>query len=171
MKQFWKNLFFGRTGKPYSAWQIELTSRCPLRCRMCNRQEYKNHPRGDMPFDGFKTLLPYLRDVDAVVLEGWGESLLHPHLIECLRLVKEQGPRVGFVTSGSGLDETYISKLVHAEVDFMGFSFSGATPGTHNAIRVNSDLEVLLQDIQSLQELKSRRQTVHRTRQTRGRSG
>lgn len=154
-KGFWKRLFQSSPKKTFSAWQIELTSRCPLRCLMCPRQECSASPPPDMRLEDFKRLLPYLSEVEAVVLEGWGESLLHPHLIEAVRLAKKEGPRVGFVTSGMGLNEAYIDELVQAQVDFMGFSLSGATPQTHDAIRVHSKLEALIRNIRILQEKKA----------------
>jgi len=155
-KGFWQYFFQGSAGKDFSAWQVELTSRCPLKCRMCNRVEYEEFPRKDMSLDNFKRLLPYFKDVEAPVLEGWGESLLHKNLIECIRLVKKEGPQVGFVTSGKGLNETYICELIQAEVDFIGFSLAGATSKTHDSIRVNSHLPTLLNNIQAFQEMKAR---------------
>lgn len=153
---FWPNFFRAQPQKPFAAWQIELTSRCPLRCRMCPKEENQNLPSRHMNLPDFRKLLPYLKDVEAVVLEGWGESLLHKNLVECIQLAKKEGPRVGFVSSGMGLNEAYISELIRVQVDFIGFSLSGATRRTHNAIRVNSDLEVLLKHVQVFQEQKAR---------------
>lgn len=146
-----------RRKKPFYAWQIELTTRCPLKCRMCVRSGFKDWHSGDMSYDNFKKLTPYLKDVERVVLEGWGESLLHKNLTEIIRLVKAEGPEVGFITSGKGLDKAYISELINAGVDFIGFSLSGGSPRTHNFIRVNSDFEVLLQDIKTFNEIKAGR--------------
>ncbi len=146
-----------RRKKPFYAWQIELTTRCPLKCRMCVRSGFKDWHSGDMSYDNFKKLTPYLKDVERVVLEGWGESLLHKNLPEILRLVKAEGPEVGFITSGKGLDKAYISELINAGVDFIGFSLSGGSSRTHNSIRVNSDFEALLQDIKTFNEIKAGR--------------
>jgi MoaA/NifB/PqqE/SkfB family radical SAM enzyme len=104
-----KKLLWGRKGKPFSAWQIEFTTRCPLRCKMCIRKESKNWQYQDMPLEDFKKLLPNLREVESVVLEGWGESLLHKDLSQCIRLVKKEGSQVGFVTSGMGLTENRVA--------------------------------------------------------------
>jgi MoaA/NifB/PqqE/SkfB family radical SAM enzyme len=155
-KSFWKQLLWGPERKPFSAWQIELTTRCPLRCKMCCREGHYDMARQDMPLGNFQRLAPLFKDVEAVVLEGWGESLLHPHLIECIGTVKEAGSRVGFVTSGKTLNDAYITDLVKAGPDFIGFSLSGATPQTHDAIRVNSSLADLTRDIRSFQETKAR---------------
>ncbi len=152
----WRNLFgFSRPKtKPFYAWQIELTTRCPLKCKMCIREGIKDWHNGDMNISDFKRLTPYLKDVETVVLEGWGESLLHKNLIEIIRVAKAAGPRVGFVTSGKVLNREYISELINAGVDFIGFSLSGATLRTHNAIRVNSNLQSLIEHIQTFNEIK-----------------
>lgn len=62
--------------------------------------------------DDFRRLLPYLKEIETVILEGWGESLLHKNLLECIRLVKREGSQVSFVTSGMGLDKAYVSGLM-----------------------------------------------------------
>ena len=157
IEKIFKKLIHREKGKPFSAWQIELTTRCPLRCKMCIRTESKDWQYQDMPFEDFKRILPYLKDVENVVLEGWGESLLYPHLIECIQLVKKEGPKVGFVTSGKGLTEKRVSELIDAGLDFVGFSIAGTTPETHETIRVNSYWQEILNAIQLFNEVKLQR--------------
>jgi MoaA/NifB/PqqE/SkfB family radical SAM enzyme len=141
--------------KRFSAWQIELTTRCPLECSMCIRAGTDNWQHQDMLLEDFKKILPYLNDVETVVLEGWGESLLHRNILDCVRLAKAEGPRVGFVTSGMGLTQERVSGLINAGVDFMGFSLAGTTPEVHDRIRKNSSLVEILQAITRLQEVKA----------------
>ena len=142
--------------RPFSTWQIELTTRCPLQCKMCIRSENDDWQYQDMALEDFKKILPYLGDVETVVLEGWGESLLHKDLSQCIRLVKKEGSQVGFVTSGMGLTRDRISEFIEAGLDFVGFSIAGTTPETHDAIRVNSHLPDLLEGIRLFQEEKKR---------------
>ncbi len=123
---------------------------------MCIRAEGAHWQFQDMSLDDFKKLLPYLREVEAVVLEVWGESLLHRDLAECIRLVKKEGARVGFVTSGMGLTKNRVSELIEAGLDFTGFSISGTTPQTHDAIRVNSHLPDVLNAVRLFHEEKKR---------------
>jgi len=113
--------------------------------------------------EDFKKLLPYVKEVETVVLEGWGESLLHKDLLECVRLVKNEGSQVGFVTSAKGLTENRAAELTEAGLDFIGFSIAGTTPKTHGAIRVNSHLPEILNAIQLFHEEKAR-QKVDRPR-------
>ena len=144
----------------FSAWQIELTTRCPLRCKMCIRTESADWQYQDMPLEDFKKLLPYLRDVETVVLEGWGESLLHKDLSQCISLVKKEGPQVGFVTSGMGLTKNRVSELIEAGLDFVGFSIAGTTPEIHDSIRVNSHLPEVLKAVRFFQEEKTRKKIL-----------
>lgn len=143
--------------KTFFVWQIELTTRCPLKCRMCIRDEAEDWFSSDMNIEDFRKLTPYFKDVETVVLEGWGESLLHKDILEAIRLVKAEGAQAGFVTSGRLLNREYISEIISTGVDFIGFSLSGATPVTHDSIRINSDLKSLIGHIQTFNEIKKER--------------
>ncbi|HEU4383476.1 MAG TPA: radical SAM protein [Anaeromyxobacteraceae bacterium] len=160
----WLTKLAGRSRRRFAAWQIELTTRCPLDCRMCIRQgrEWRN---ADMRLEDFARLAPLLRDVETVVLQGWGEPLLRRDLVEVVRLAKRAGgerapgeaPAVGFVTSGQGLDRRRAEALVDAGLDFIGFSLAGATPEVHGAIRVRSDLDEVVEAAQALAAAKRER--------------
>jgi MoaA/NifB/PqqE/SkfB family radical SAM enzyme len=65
------------------------------------------------------------------------------------------------VTGGKTLTGAYISELVRAETDFIGFSLSGATAATHDSIRINSNLPDLLEHIQVFQETKRREKSSY----------
>jgi len=157
IEKFFRNITGRKKRKLFAAWQVELTTRCPLLCRMCVRAERDDWHYQDMDFENFKRILPYMSDVETVVLEGWGESLLYKHLPDCIRLVKEQGPEVGFVTSAMGLTKDRVSEIVGAGLDFVGFSVAGTTSETHDAIRVNSSLPEVVHAIHLFGEEKLRR--------------
>lgn len=151
---------FGRLFKrerkiPFFAWQVELTTRCPLRCRMCIRDSARDWRAADMPIDNFGRLAPYFRNVENVVLEGWGEPLLYKDLTEAVKIVKDAGSHPGFITSGWGLTRDRIADLVGNGLDFIGFSLAGATPETHASIRVNSDLSDIVEAIECFNRIKA----------------
>jgi MoaA/NifB/PqqE/SkfB family radical SAM enzyme len=139
----------------FFAWQVELTTRCPLQCRMCIRTSCDDWRSRDMAIADFRCLAPYLSRVDYVVLQGWGEPLLHPHLIDAITLVRNAGSRPGFVTSGWGLDTARVAELVRSGVAFIGFSLAGVTATTHDAIRVNSHLDDVLEAIATFRKVKA----------------
>jgi len=147
--------FFSRPlRRSFSAWQIELTTRCPLRCRMCIREGLEKWNYHDMDISDFRRISPLFKDVYTVILQGWGEPLLYKDLFEAIRIVKGEGAKVGFVTSGFGLDTGYIIELIDAGIDFIGFSLAGATHRTHNSIRINSDFNSLIEVIKGFAEIK-----------------
>jgi MoaA/NifB/PqqE/SkfB family radical SAM enzyme len=161
IEKIFKRFIRRRKEKAFSAWQIELTTRCPLRCKMCIRSESEDWQYQDTPLEDFKKILPYLKDVENVILEGWGESLLYKDLAECIRLIKQEGPEVGFVTSGKGLTESRASELLGAGLDFIGFSIAGTQPETHASIRVNSHLSEILNAIRFF-TVEKRRKSITR---------
>ena len=140
--------------KPFFAWQIELTTRCPLKCRMCVREGSVNWQGRDMKLEDFRKISEYFSKAENIILQGWGEPLLNRNLIDAVRMVKEKGARAGFVTSGSSLQRELISELIDTGTDFIGFSFAGATARTHNSIRMHSDFELLLENIRFLNAVK-----------------
>ncbi len=149
LKQLWP-----RPSRRSVAWQVELTTRCPLRCRMCIRQGLADWQGHHMDFDHLRSISPYFRHVDHVVLEGWGEPLVYPQLLDAVQLVKSHGARAGFVTSGYGLTRDYSAALIRAGLDFIGFSLAGASASTHEAIRIHSNLDQILQAIQDMVAIK-----------------
>jgi MoaA/NifB/PqqE/SkfB family radical SAM enzyme len=168
---FFQKLFTLRRRKQFFAWQIEITTRCPLACRMCIRQGLSEWVSADMSLHNFEKLIPYFHDVGTIILQGWGEPLLHKDLCAMIRAAKggtgsgrdlsrlagAQAPLVGFVTSGKGLTGDYSAELIDAGIDFIGFSFAGSTAKTHEGIRLNSDFQELVHAVDAFNELKKKR--------------
>jgi MoaA/NifB/PqqE/SkfB family radical SAM enzyme len=86
-------------------------------------------------------LTSHLGRVDNVILQGWGEPLLYPHLPRALELVASKGARAGFVSSGYGLDDALARDVVRAGTEFISFSVGGAGEETHKLLRPGSSLE------------------------------
>jgi MoaA/NifB/PqqE/SkfB family radical SAM enzyme len=111
----------------------------------------------------FKKIVPYFNDVETVILQGWGEPLLHKDLVPIIRAAKRgwlddayrtagpayRPPAVGFVTSGKGLNAQRSAELMDAGIDFIGFSFAGSSAKTHESIRINSDFGELTAAVQA----------------------
>lgn len=88
--------------------QIELTSRCDLRCKYCVHPNL-GRPKIDMTLEIFDRSLHWLdhfvrqHDQDEVNICGIGESTIHPQFIPMLKAVRKTvGPdvRVVFATNG-----------------------------------------------------------------------
>lgn len=77
--------------------QIELTNRCPMRCRFCPRgvPERMQRPTGFMDLGLFQALLAQLHPGQAsyrpLELHHLGESLLHPQVVDFVKCASEHG--------------------------------------------------------------------------------
>jgi len=82
-------------GRPFEALQIEVTSRCCLKCEMCPRSALAHQwPEIDLSWEAFQRIVPVFGYVQHVHLQGWGEPLLHPRLAEMIAAAKAAGCRV-----------------------------------------------------------------------------
>lgn len=108
---------------------VEVTTRCNLACPMC----VKNSPdwlggEGHMPWEVFQRLESALPQAGAVVLNGIGESLLHPRLPDMVAFVKARQPEDGWCglqTNGLLLDDALAGALVGAGLDVACLSVDG----------------------------------------------
>ncbi|MBN1992108.1 MAG: radical SAM protein [Anaerolineae bacterium] len=151
--------FLGKTekrGSPISVLQIEVTTRCQLKCTFCPNSVLGDRwERGDFSWELYRDAVsPYFLGVDWVYLQGWGEPLLHPRLWDMFRLAKERARRVGFTTNGMLLDEKNARRFVAEEGDLVDISFSGNTAATHEALRCGSGLAQLKENVRRLANLK-----------------
>jgi MoaA/NifB/PqqE/SkfB family radical SAM enzyme len=157
--KFLKNLIDGPESNslPISVLQIEVTTRCQLKCSFCpNSVLGDKWMRGDFSWELYRdSLAPHFSTVDWVYLQGWGEPFLHPHLWDMFRLAKNKARQVGFTTNGMLLNEKNARRFVAEEGDLIDISFSGNTAQTHEALRRGSKLSRLKENVHRLANLKA----------------
>lgn len=124
---------------PYRKALLKITEWCNLRCAHCFVDA------GDygitMPFDVIRdTVIPRLKQcrVANVTLTG-GEPFAHPHFLDIVRVLKNEGIRTGICTNATLINEEQIKLLrdignVHVNVSLDGFS-----PESHGKFRGNRD--------------------------------
>ena len=137
---------------------VEVTSRCNLQCPMCVKHSGpKKSPEGDMPPEIFQSLgqaFPYL---DALILNGIGEPLLHPNLEDFIRVAKISMPAaswVGFQTNGHLLDEPRARSLVAAGLDRIFLSVDATSPELFKAVRSGGSLGSVERALEALSAVK-----------------
>jgi MoaA/NifB/PqqE/SkfB family radical SAM enzyme len=145
-------------GRPFEAFQIEVTSRCNLKCVMCPVTVLADRwPARDMPWETFERVAQAFPRTRWVHLQGWGEPLLHRRFFDMVERAKGAGCKVGFTTNGTRLTRQAGARLIELGLDLVAVSIAGATPATHAAIRVGSDLEKLGENIRKLAQLRGER--------------
>src|SRR5205814_6967147 len=96
--------------------QLEVTAACNLRCRMClvRYRPPVDRVSGSLSLDDVIALVDSLPELRRVTLQGLGEPLLVPHLVEMVRYVSVRGVAVGFNTNGTLLTGPKGEALVQA---------------------------------------------------------
>lgn len=141
--------------RPFEAFQIEVTSRCNLKCVMCpvaalgERWEAR-----DLPWETFERVAEAFGRVKWVHLQGWGEPLLHRRFFDMAARAKAAGCRVGFTTNGTRLTTANGGRLLELGVDLVAVSIAGACAATHEAIRVGSDFVRLQENLRGFAALR-----------------
>jgi radical SAM protein with 4Fe4S-binding SPASM domain len=127
---------------PYAIFNIELTNRCPFRCVMCARTHAMKRPQGDMTFDVYSSIVDqYLRDNLHIAsnyvtwLHGFGESMQHILLFECIRYASSRGMKVGLSLNPLMLTRSLAKKLLMSCPDTLVFSLDGSDNKSFEAIR------------------------------------
>lgn len=123
---------------------VETTSRCNLNCFMCVKQTADGCiTEGDLADTTYARLAEAMPHLDALILNGVGEPLLHPRLEEYIRTAKRRMPSgswVGFQTNGVLLDDKRAQTLAEAGLDRVGLSLDGVTPETFRRVREGGEL-------------------------------
>ena len=137
---------------------VEVTSRCNLRCAICVKQSgAAKSIDGNMLPETFKALAPGFKHLQALVLNGIGEPLLHPLLEEFIRTGKRLMPAqswVGFQTNGHLLDTARGSSLVAAGLDRIFLSVDSTSPEFFKAVRRGGSLGHVERALNALAEAK-----------------
>ncbi|GAA5037443.1 SPASM domain-containing protein [Thermocatellispora tengchongensis] len=132
--------------------QLEVTSACNLRCRMClvRYRPPVNRAEGAMAPELFHRLLEEVPGLRRLTLQGLGEPLLSPHLMPMLAEAKRRGIRAGFNTNATLLTARRSAELVELGVDWVHVSFDAARAATFEAIRDGADFAAVAAGIRGL---------------------
>ena len=124
---------------------VEVTTRCNMRCAMCvKRTGGDSEPEGDLSMPLFGALAPAFPGLEALILNGVGEPLLHPRLEEMIRAARMRMPQkgwVGFQSNGLLLTDARAASLASAGLDRICFSIDGVTPETFRKVRAGGEIE------------------------------
>ncbi len=123
---------------------VEVTTKCNLKCGMCVKQNSDGGIKeGSMSAEIFDALAPAFPHLEALILNGIGESLLHPQLEALIRRAKARMPAgswVGFQTNGMLLNGSRAESLVDAGLDRICLSMDAISPESFSSIRNGGEM-------------------------------
>jgi radical SAM protein with 4Fe4S-binding SPASM domain len=135
-----------------TALQVEVTSACNLRCAMClvRYRPPVNKLAGAMPLAMLRRLVDDVPGLRVLTLQGLGEPLLAPELLEMIGYVKSRGVRVGFNSNATLLTRERADELVAAGLDWLHVSLDGADAQTFEDIREGARFDRVLANLGGL---------------------
>ena len=134
--------------------QIEtINGTCTARCRMCTIGEWTRKPSRmkDKDFEVIlRKFIPYIQYLDYLTLHGCGEPLLDLGLPKKISIAKHWGFRgVGFATNCTELTPSTSSRLIESGLDTIICSIDGIKKETHEAIRVRTHFEEVVENVKA----------------------
>jgi len=118
--------------------QIELTTRCNLRCQWCNQSNaawQEKFGNRDMPFELFEKIIHQLKGSRVVLLYNIGEPLLYKNLFKAIRLARNYIPEVRITSNTTMLTEEKARQLEEAGLTCLNVSIDSPRPELMKKIR------------------------------------
>jgi radical SAM protein with 4Fe4S-binding SPASM domain len=139
---------------------IETTNMCPLNCITCPRR-FMKRKIGTMDFELFKKIIDELssKKIDSITFHLFGEPLTRPELLfRMLDYAHEKMPQslLTFSENGVLLNEENSRKILESPLGEMTLSLDGATKETYEKIRVNSNFEKVMKNVENFLIMKKK---------------
>lgn len=135
--------------------EIEVSTRCNLKCVMCEHTYWKESGR-DMSFDQFKYILDQFPELKWIGLSGIGEAFLNKDFLKMLWLCKSRKIYIELFDGFFLINEKVAQDLVKMQLDKILGSIDAATKETYEKIRPGSDFNKVISNLKYLVELKKR---------------
>ena len=143
--------------------EVEIASKCQMRCPMCWTTYMKDHFKGIMKLDLYKKIIDEAssKGVFSIKLSWRGEPLLNPNLIEMINYAKSKKIKnVAFLTNAELLTDKLTEKLLETELDWISISADGVDE-VYNKIRFPAKFEETLFKVE---RLKKRRESLGKSK-------
>ena len=118
---------------------IETTNFCNAKCIMCPHSTMKR-PQKIMNNDIFNKIIDQIEkekiNPSAFILNGFGEPLVDPHLINRIKIIKNKFPnsKVKFYSNLNLANNKIIKELVVSGLDEINISFNGYNPKNYETV-------------------------------------
>lgn len=148
---------------PYAPLKLHLepTSHCNLRCVMCPQSmDATRGNSGYMTLDLYRKIIDEAREfVLEINLFFRGEPLLHPRIVEMVRIARDAGIAVHINTNATLLRGKMIDGLLDAGLDKLTISFDGGEKELYEQMRRGARYEKTLENTLSFLKAKAARRS------------
>lgn len=153
LNQIYKNI-------PYPSYlEIEITTRCNLKCAICERTFWKE-PSVDMPFEKFMHIINQFPQLKWIGLTGIGESFMHKDYIKILTILKQRNIYIELYDNFHFVDKEKAEKLVELKIDKMFVSMDAATSEAYKKIRCSDEFGKVVNNVKQLFAVKKIKKSI-----------
>lgn len=140
--------------------EIETTTRCPLKCTICEHTFWKEEAR-EMTFEQFKYAVDQFPKLKWIGLTGIGESFTNKDFLKILRYVKSRRIYVELYDPFFLINEPTARELIDLGIDKIFISLDAATKNTYERVRVGADFDKVINNIKRFLEIRTKRRTPY----------
>lgn len=138
--------------------KLDTNNVCNLRCAICYTNDLEPRQPRFMTLDEFsiiaKRLFPVAR---SLALSNATEPTMTKNFNDFIKIATSYGvPSVSYCTNGLLLNEDIMKETILNKVSFVVVSLDGATKETYESVRVNSNFEKVIANLELFQALKKR---------------
>lgn len=128
--------------------QVEIINRCNLRCTMCPIEELTRTRRSRrVAVEELQHILSQFPYLQRMSLQGIGEPLAHPDIIDLIAAGVSRNVSMHFVTNGTLLDEEIGRKLIKVGLEEITISIDSVVPSNFEAIRRGAKFDEVVGNI------------------------
>lgn len=133
------------------AFDIEVTSFCNFRCRMCPHALLENNVACHLNPLVIERLRPYLKYCRKVALQGDGEPFMNPNIEKIITDLRETGVKLLTTTNLSIMNER-MANLVNEAFEVVTVSCDACEKELYETIRVNSTFDLFCANLKMFTE-------------------
>ncbi len=131
--------------------EIEITTRCHLRCIMCEHTFFPDTERNwDLPFEDFKKIINQFPRLFWCNPTGEGSAFFNKDYMRMLKYLAKKGVCIDLVDSFDRLDRKTIRQLVELPVHRLWLSLDGINKETYEKIKVGANFDRVIENVKYL---------------------
>lgn len=136
------------------ALNLELTSKCQVKCVWCLMQTFDKIPKMHMDFSAFMQFVhvnaAYLRRCGTKVTPfSRGEPLLYPHFWECCSVLRQQGIALGSIATNLSM-HIDVADFLNNPIEYIVVNLGGTTKEIHEKVMLHSSFELVTENLKRL---------------------
>ena len=136
------------------ALNLELTSKCQVKCVWCLMQTFDKIRKEHMEFAQFRRFVAinadYLRRCGTRITPfSRGEPLLYPRFWECCAILRKEGLAIGSMATNLSV-RIRVRDFLENPIDYIVVNLGGTTKEVHESVMLHSRFELVVENLRKL---------------------